>query len=167
MGPLISVLINKMKEEKSLYEQLFTYEQEKREVLINSDVVRLNELVALEGSILKKIKKANAEVAKALHDIAKKKGLEARPNIADILNIVGDDADAQKLQDVQGEYKALITKLNGITELNLKLATSQSQYNMLSLEILTGTGGIGDTYSESGLINEENVQRRGLIDQEV
>lgn len=156
-----------MKEEKSLYEQLFTYEQEKREVLINSDVVRLNELVALEGSILKKIKKANAEVAKALHDIAKKKGLEATPNIADILNIVGDDADAQKLQDVQGEYKALITKLNGITELNLKLATSQSQYNMLSLEILTGTGGIGDTYSESGLINEENVQRRGLIDQEV
>lgn len=167
MGPLVSVLINKMQEEKKLYEQLLAYEQEKREVLISNNVTRLNELVALEGSILKKIKKANEQVTKALDDIAKKQGLKTTPNITDILNMAGTDAANQELKDVQSEYKALIAELNGITELNLKLATSLDQYNTLSLGILTGNGGIGDTYSGSGLINEESTQRRGLIDQEV
>lgn len=166
MQLVFHALKNGLEQERKVYARLLELGLGKKEALVKNDIDAINKTLEQETECMKKLRELNTIQMGNLDRLAEHFHLDHRPNLSEIISLTDDEAEKRKLREMQDAFHALIKEFRSVNEQNQKLLETQMQYTDFCLELLTQEETVGDLYSNSGRVNEEPVQRRGIIDWE-
>jgi flagellar biosynthesis/type III secretory pathway chaperone len=156
-----------MERERDLYARLLEYAEEKKEVLVKNDFDGINRVLTLETETMERIADANKLTNEVLERIAQKNKLAARPDLSAVIALVDDENEKEELRATQNAFQSLVAALKMKNDTNQKLLETQLKYNEFFLNMLTQQEGVGDLYGNDGLVDEDRLPRRVLIDTQV
>ncbi len=163
MASLIQELIDTLDDEYKEYVQLIEISKEKTPVIINGDVAKLNEMVALEQQHTDRLVTLENKRAEVVTDIAtvlnKDVGTLTVRHIIDLLK--GQDREQQMLSEVHDKLKLILDDMVVINDINKKLIEESLELVNFNINYINGLNQMPETAnytkdaynSGSGVIN--------------
>lgn len=163
MASLIEELINTLESENTEYVELVKISKEKTSVIIKGDVVRLNEMVALEQTHTDRLATLEKKRAEVVNDIAivlnKDVDTLTVRHIIDLLK--GQDKEQLKLADVHDRLKLTLNDMVVINNINKQLLEESLELVDFNINYINGLNQMPETAnytrgaynSGSGVVN--------------
>lgn len=144
----ISAVIETIDSLHTLHQALLQLGEDKRGVLVNNKVNELAAIVNQENKLLKQVTQVEAQWREAIATLVKSAGLQPNPSltVSDIMQLVKDPADRQRLQDAQQRLLDVIGKIRSTNENNQKLIEQSLAYINYSIDLYTGGFGQEPVY---------------------
>ncbi|SHK01611.1 flagellar export chaperone FlgN [Tepidibacter formicigenes] len=149
-----------LNEELIINQRLLDLSTEKKDVIINNDTKRLNQMVIEEQNSIKRIIHLEKLRGAVVLNIQKELGLEKIDNIKDIVNEI-DENKAKYIEKIASDLKSILKELEEKNNLNNKLLEISLEYLELNLNLLTSKPE-PKTYGKKAV--EYNSQKTGFFD---
>jgi flagellar biosynthesis/type III secretory pathway chaperone len=153
--------------EKAVHEELLVLALKKKDVLIANDVSSLEDIVAQERILLKKVRELERKRGISAGEIAKALDIEKGEVTFDEIEKHAGDKYKKQAKQVRGELILVLSKLSDCNRINTELIRTHLDYTYFSLDMMTKSSVSADTYDGSGYMKEDGKNRIGLIDQKV
>lgn len=169
MENCIQTVYDLLLEQKSVQEQLLEFAAEKRQVIIDNNTDRLNEIVASEYKLLSKMNNIEKRRASAIAEASVKTGVpEESMTVSELARHAGDEM-SDKLEGIRDELSGLIKRLRDSNELNRDLIKAQLEYTDIMLNLYGGGNDpINNFYGTDGRASSADIGKgAGLFDTEI
>lgn len=151
MASLIEVLINTLESENSEYEILLKLSKEKTPIIIEGDVNRLREIVAMEQVHTDKIVALEKKRTEAVKDIATV--LNKDVNTLTVKTIIGllkgQDEAQNKLSAAHDKLKRTLNDMVVVNEINRELVQDSLDFIEFNINFLNGISQMPETANYS------------------
>lgn len=164
-GALCGSLIEALKREKAVYEQLLAYALEKKEAVTKGEIVALKQVCTAERKLLRDLTPMEEE-REALVSAILGTGAPLDETTMEAVLALAEGQERMELRKVRQEFTAVIKKLSGVNKTNKKLIETQLEYSRACVEIMTHAGGPG-MYGSGGARDEAVREPVGLLDRTV
>ncbi|SHH20054.1 flagellar export chaperone FlgN [Tepidibacter thalassicus] len=135
MNP-IDQFIAILSEELTINKKLLEISTQKKDVIINNDTKKLNQMVVQEQNSIKRIIHLEKLRGAVVSNIQKELGIEKIDNIKDIVNKI-DENKASEIENIALNLKSVLKELEEKNNLNNKLLEVSLEYLELNLNLLT------------------------------
>ncbi len=150
ISELIARFAEVMGAEVSLYSELLALSEEKKDILVQSKVDELSELVKKEQVLLYKL---NEWEKKRLVCVTELSALTGKPSsdiaLRDFAE-VGDETQRGHLDKLHDELARLLKEQMRLNDLNRKIIESRLEYIHFALEAVADTQNPSQTYGKNG-----------------
>lgn len=164
--PLIGRLIQTVELLLAEHEKLLRIEEKKKQVLIDGDMAKLQELVNEEMQFVRSVEKLEEQRIKLGEQIAREQGIRLEELTASKLAAVEKDPErAAKFNLLTGQFAKVIGELKAVNELNDRLIRQSLDLVQRSIDIMADYGDRG-TYTGKGDSGAAAGQKR-LFDTQV
>ncbi|MBO0992241.1 flagellar protein FlgN [Bacillus sp. SD088] len=152
-------LIESMENLLALHRQLLTLTIEKTEVLQKNDIEALSQMLREEQKILTAIQVADQKREKASLLITNQK----ETTVSEILKEL-DDADQEKLSELQSTLIDVLGELQNVNSLNQQLLQYSLQFLNMNLDMLAPEQEVPNYTKEQGKANPYSESNRSMFD---
>jgi flagellar biosynthesis/type III secretory pathway chaperone len=164
--PLIGRLIQTVEQLLAEHEKLLRIEEKKKQVLIDGDMAKLQELVNEEVRFVRSVEKLEEERVKIGEQIAREQGIRLEELTASKLAELEKDPErAAKFNLLTGRFAKVIGELKSANELNGRLIRQSLDLLQRSIDMMTDYGEQG-TYTGKG-DSGAGVGQKRLFDTQV
>ncbi len=158
MATLIDTLIDVLKEQVLLYEELLVLSKEKKQVIINNDIELLKQITSAEVVITNRAQILEKERMESVSDIALVLGKSEKDlTIYRIVELVNTEEDKAKLKNVADKIKSVIDELKIENDNNNALLKSALEYVDFSLNVIRSARGETTDNYKSNIKNKVDV----------
>lgn len=144
-------LLEVMRKESDIYEELLGIEKDKKQVIIDNDVKALEAITAKEQGFVKAIVNLESLRAEVIDGFCKLRGISVIKTIDDIMAQL-EEGKAALVEAEKQRLSAIINELIEVNNLNTSLLEDSIDYINYTMDLLTST--------EEG----DNTYDRGLAD---
>lgn len=149
-------LLNILKEEKELYQELFEIAERKNEALVNNDTEKLLETVENDREVIAEIEKKEKLRSDKINEIKAEFKLElAKDSYSNLIKELPADW-GEELNPIREELIELTDKFHSLNEQNQKLLEQALELNQISFEtIMQNIKEQDTTYSKQDVKKKE------------
>ncbi len=140
MASLMEQLTETLSEQSEIYERLAELSGEKRDVLVNNEIERLQQITSAENALVGRNQKLDRIRQTIFKDLA---SVLNRPvenlTLTDIADITKDQAENKRLRDLAQRLKESVNKLKECNDQNKVLIEYSLDYIDFSMNVLRAT----------------------------
>lgn len=158
-------LLNVLRDETTLYSELYNLSVQKTDVVINNKIKELDIIVEKEKYLIVRIGKLEQQRQETLISISDELNLNVDSLNANTILKDSSPSDRKQFSKVVDELTATLEKLNTVNDRNKKLIESNLVYINEVIDGVVMGDSKNNTYNDSG--NRQVKQKRNIIDQSV
>ncbi len=158
MGDYFPDLLEIMKKECEIYEELKSVEQKKKQVIIDNDVKALEAVTAKEQGFVKAIVHLESLRAQVIDGFCQSKGISEVSTVDDIIKY-SDPVERIELGRLRDRLMETITNLMEVTSLNSKLLEQSIEYINYTLDLARSLGETELTYGKDAVDKVVKVEK--------
>ncbi|HEY4391648.1 MAG TPA: flagellar protein FlgN [Paenibacillus sp.] len=145
----IEELIGSLDDLSEQYDILLDIMQQKKEAIIANNYDDLVQVLSRESKLVKSIQSREEQIRSSAHQFLESKGIKSRLEltITDILRLVFDPEEKQRLSSSQQRISEQLEKLKRTNELNQELIGQSLQFIEFSLNLMSGGFDEESTYA--------------------
>ena len=157
-------LLNILKDEKELYQELFEIAERKNEALVNNDTDKLMETVKNDREVISEIEAKDQDRNDKIQEIKAEFGLELeKDSYSNLIKKLPDDW-GEALNPIREELIELTDEFHSLNEQNQKLLKQALELNQISFEtIMQKIKDEDTTYSKN---NSEKKEQPRIINKQ-
>lgn len=136
----VQPIIEKLEQMNSLHGELLKLAEHKRAILVVNQIDELTKVVATENRLIKQITESESQWVRLSKEFIVSKGIQPEANVTmnDLLKLVFDPIEKNKLQDLQTRLLATIEELKKLNAFNQQLIESSLAFVNYSLDLVAG-----------------------------
>lgn len=162
----IAKILHVLEKEKTIYEELLTLSQEKKNVIIAGKIQELDNFLKVEGNIILEISKLEDEREIAAEALAKQLGCSREElTISYVCDTVKDER-CSKLREVANSIGETLSRLKEINDQNGKLIEQSLEYINFSMNLMADSIA-GQKAVYEGKVEESKENNVRLFDAKV
>ncbi len=140
MSGIIYELLDVLKEESKLYDELVDLSKIKKDYVIKNDTDNLKELTSKENLMAGKIQRLERKRLSLIKDISYVLNeKESNITLASLANIISDKPESQELKNVAEHLKQTLSELKQLNEQNRVLIENALEYIDFSMNVIRST----------------------------
>ena len=150
MGNNMLGLIDTMNNQKEAYLKLLQLAKEKKDVLVEGNILRLNEIVSEEQTLLNFITDYEVEKRKITKEIRYAKNIKTEEDtLDDLLELMDENLKDEVIKLVK-EFRSIIDGIRLMNYMNGMLIESQLDFISMSFNLLTNRDQPSSAYNVDG-----------------
>ncbi|MDR3091178.1 MAG: flagellar protein FlgN [Clostridiales bacterium] len=149
MAGLMETLLARVDGEIELYDELLTLSGEKKDVIVNNDVKRLQEINARENLAVGRLQKSGRLREDAMKEISAVLNIGGEATLTALAEFLADKPDGQALDARIVRIKDKLTKLKALNAVNKSLLENALDYVDFSMNLIRNSAG-GAVYDGAG-----------------
>jgi flagellar biosynthesis/type III secretory pathway chaperone len=140
MPGMLDQLADVMKEQTERHNELHGLSLEEKDAIIQNDIDALQNLVNLKNMVISQNSRLEKQRISLVKDIAEVMGHKGSDlSLADVIEILTDDADKEKLRIAGTDLRESVNRLKEINDINKQLLESSIEFVEYSLNALRST----------------------------
>lgn len=168
MNDVLAPVIELLREQKKLHEDVLDLSGEKRQVIVKGETERLNEIVRLEMKAVARFRTLEKKRAAALSGAAAEAGVPAEGLTMTMLIDMAQGGEREELNVLQKELRSLVEAQSELNRMNKELLEAHLEYTDTMLEVLVGAEDpINNFYDGAGRSEYESRRTAGLFDKQI
>lgn len=162
----IEKLIQVLKNEYEIYQQLYRLGEEKQQIIIDNEVDDLLSIIEDEQAEIEKINELEAKRVEVLTEIAEENSLaQEELSFTKLIELLSEP-DKSELKNIRQKLLELLEDIQAINETNANLIEESLKLNNYTLQLLTDSNiNKNSTYQKPGKQDKNNKQQQNIIDQ--
>lgn len=151
-------MIDILKKELSMYEEMLKISTDKKELIIKDNVNELEEITKREEKIVKEFIEIEKERLNILRTFSKEKGLvNETPKIPELAEYFPEQKE--ELMELRKKILDIVSKVKAKNDLNEKLIKNSLDYINFSVGLATGSSVDSGTYGKGGNSNKAEAKK--------
>lgn len=127
-----------LNEQLALHENLLSLSEEKKEILINGSLARLEQIVKEEHKLIQEVSYLEKDRYAMIRQLAEALRIEVEKiTVSFLIEVVQDENDKHRLTKLKDSLEEVVKELGDINELNAKLLEQSLEYIQTTMEIIT------------------------------
>lgn len=157
-------LLEVMRKESDIYEELLGIEKDKKQVIIDNDVKALEAITAKEQGFVKAIVNLESLRAEVIDGFCKLRGISVIKTIDDIMAQL-EEGKAALVEAEKQRLSAIINELIEVNNLNTSLLEDSIDYINYTMDLLTSTEEGDNTYDRG--LADKKTGAKSLFDAKI
>lgn len=164
----MATIIDLLEQQGDLQEKLLAVSHNKRKAIIESDTVRLNEIVTLELKALHRMNSLEKKRVELIHQIAKSQAVEEAEITVSRLAEMTDGEERTRLLSLRDRLSKLLHEQKQLNAMNRDLLEVHMDYTDLMLNLIVGPEDpLNHIYGAGGYAEGDDRKSSGLFDTQI